>query len=222
MGRYTKLLDEEQKGQDVTENRQPDRTPDRTVGVNKISDPRPDLVEDHHLWDKLLQISVNKGPQLAGPLVAMRQGGTRLKVTEGGSYALRPEVEEGCWASEAAYKAEAQRLLGPHKAVLIELLVKLNDGLAMDARGLATDRQVMLIKQALTEKRVCAIRCEALGGEVVYFAKTWGDGRTNAPRGAVVYTLTELANLQECPPTPQELKQIHQVKKLFQGTVMTE
>ncbi|MBT9174290.1 MAG: hypothetical protein DDT21_02703 [Syntrophomonadaceae bacterium] len=38
----------------------------------------------------------------------------------------------------------------------------------------------------------------------------------------VAYTLKELCNLIDCPPTPEFLRELHQVKKIFPGSMICE
>ena len=181
-----------------------------------LTDPRPELSEDAALWDKLLLLSAASSQGLKDALVAMRQGGARLRKLDDGSYALRASLggdgDAGLWGNVAVYKAEAGRLLGPHKAGLVELLRKLGAGLATE---IVTDKQMELAKAALVDRKFCAIKSGVLGGEVVYLAKTWEDGISHVPRGGVFYILEEIENLKVCPPTPDELRQIHKVKKVF-------
>lgn len=209
MGRYETIL----SGPDLFLEK---RAPAETLH-GPVTDPRPDLTEDSAPWDMLLQLSLSVAPVLTQPLHTLRQGGARLR-KDNNAYALRSSLTEGdsgLWESEASYKAEAAGLLGPHREKLIELLRKFNASLVSH---LLTETQAKLIAAALEDKKICAVRSDLLG-EVIYFANTWLDGR-RAPRGAVVYTLTELANLLTCPPTPDELRQIHQAKKLFDGCIV--
>lgn len=97
-------------------------------------DPRPDLQEDHHLWNRLLTLScsvpdIKKATDLVGVLHGMRCGGTRLRKGQNGGYVLRPDIDPtGCtaWESQQAYEEVRDRYLKPHSASLKVVLQFLN------------------------------------------------------------------------------------------------
>jgi len=75
-------------------------------------------------------------------------------------------------------------------------------------------------KEALKKYGIAKIRSRALDGEIIYFAKDKQAAR-RTPKGAVVYTLEELAALLAEPvPDKDGLRQIHECKKLFGGTLL--
>ena len=110
-----------------------DKKPETEKDYKNFSgvDPRrEDMPEDSKLWDRLIslawQVEVKK-PESEMPLttnlMAMRIKGTLIGDNGAGGYKLRPKVRgQGNWASEAAYRATAEKLLKPYNGLLLKLL----------------------------------------------------------------------------------------------------
>lgn len=79
--------------------------------------------------------------------------------------------------------------------------------------------QVELIKKLLRENGLVLIKSRFLDGEVIYFRPGQASGQ-KTPADAVVYTLEELRVLVDNPPNLAELRQIHEAKRQFNGTVV--
>lgn len=72
----------------------------------------------------------------------------------------------------------------------------------------------------LRERGWVAVRCRTLGGEVILVVR---DAKVAVParwKDAVKYTLVELEALRKPPkPGPEELRKLHQAKRLFGGEI---
>ena len=173
------------------------------------------------LWSELLRIVSLKGydqgtRNLHAAFIEMRTYGTNIARLDSGKFALRPVLGGGGWKSQEDYDAWKLHNLKPYHEKLIECLTSLYCGALADAE------QVERIRDALfsdDSKGFVRLKSAALDGEVVVIARDYQAGQ-KAPKGAVVYTLTELGNLRDCPPTVKDLRAIHEAKKLFKGTVM--
>lgn len=179
------------------------------------ADPRPDLTEDSTMWTRFLALAEKKYSALFEPLNTMRQNGTRLKKLNTGEYGLRPQVGEGCWSSNEVYRSKAAELLKPHHDSLVQLLKEFT---AVISDELAGAPQWVRIRHALNERGICAVKSGVLNGEVIYFARD-GPAAAGAPEKAVVYTLGELRQLVASPPDEAGLRQLHEAKKVFGGTI---
>ena len=178
------------------------------------------------LWMELLRIVSLKGydqgtRNLHAAFTEMRTYGTNIARLDSGKFALRPvfnsnDAKGTGWKSQEDYEAWKLHNLKPYHEKLIECLTSLYCGALADAE------QVERIRDALfsdDSKGFVRLKSAALDGEVVVIARDYQAGQ-KAPKGAVVYTLTELGNLRDCPPTVKDLRAIHEAKKLFKGTVM--
>lgn len=74
------------------------------------------------------------------------------------------------------------------------------------------------VKAALSNQGIAAIKSGTLG-EVVYWAKDETEA-AKAPKGAVVYTLSELRHLYSEGTTRKGLRQVHEAKKIFNGRLV--
>lgn len=184
------------------------------------------------LWAELLRIVAVRGydqreRSLYKALAEMRECGTEIVRLGSGKFGLRPVIDKTGqaahkWGSQEQYEALRDKLLKPHHKELVECLMSLYCG------ALADMEQVTKVKAALADggKGYVKMRSAVLDDEVVviardfYAAQAATVGRRARERGKVVYTLKELGMLVQCPPTPEELREIHQVKRLFNGTVM--
>jgi len=90
-------------------------------------DPRPDLKEDSHLWDKLLRLANDVDTNLAATLNGFRCMGTRIKKGRTG-YVLRPDVDpsgDKAWETKEQYEEARDKWLRPHARKIAKLLQKL-------------------------------------------------------------------------------------------------
>ncbi|MBT9168168.1 MAG: hypothetical protein DDT19_01513 [Syntrophomonadaceae bacterium] len=75
-------------------------------------------------------------------------------------------------------------------------------------------------RELLSQQGWCAVRSKALGGEVVIWAKD-GVAIPAEWRGTVIYTMAELTLVADTADlTPAKLRQIHEAKKVFNGTAV--
>lgn len=105
--------------------------------VRLVTDPRPDMVDDHHLWSDLLYLAAQRDEILASILHGFRCMGTRLRRNKDGALVLRADIDSDgnrAWQSQAAYDDARDRWLDGYRKEIVELLRQL--------RGLAaeTDR----------------------------------------------------------------------------------
>ena len=194
------------------------------------------------LWAELLRIVTLKGydqgtRNLHASLSEMRKCGTVIQRLDSGKFALRPVIgkqggqsdsgqsggkqsnsTQGTWASQAEYDATKTALLRPHHQQLIECMQSLYCG------ALADVEQVARVTSALGENGFVRLRSAALNDEVIIIARDWTAAMVALKKfpGTVFYLLQELNNLVDCPPTVEELKQIHQVKKIFKESVVVD
>ncbi|MBT9167750.1 MAG: hypothetical protein DDT19_01090 [Syntrophomonadaceae bacterium] len=177
------------------------------------------------LWTELLRIAALKGydqgpRSLHAALTEMRGFGTQVQRLDSGKFVLRPVIGKGCWLSQESYDAWKSHHLKPHHERLIECLASLYCG------KLADVEQVAKITVAMEdpERGWVRLKSAVLDGEVIIIAR---DSRAAervgvGGHGAVIYTLRELKNLVDCPPTPEFLRELHQVKKIFPGSEICE
>ena len=93
--------------------------------ILKITDPRPDLIEDSELWTRLLELASERDKDLAGTLHGFRCQGTRLKRGRT-SYVLRPDIDPvRAWPSQAEYEKERDKWLKPYTKEIAVLLKSL-------------------------------------------------------------------------------------------------
>lgn len=91
-------------------------------------DPRPDLLEDHQLWTRLLELAMEKhGEELAGILNGFRCGGTRIREGKKG-YVLRPDIDPAgnvAWQSAEEYEKMKAKYLEQWRNEVAALLKEL-------------------------------------------------------------------------------------------------
>lgn len=91
------------------------------------SDPRPDLKEDHLLWNRLLRQAKQINEELGMILHGLRCGGTRIRKVKGW-YVLRPDVDPAgkvAWEKQEDYEELRDKYLMPHVNVMKELMKQL-------------------------------------------------------------------------------------------------
>jgi len=84
-------------------------------------DPRPDLCEDHELWEAVLQAASEISTEANGlywTLDGLRCMGARLRPTRLGSLRLEPGEE----TPEEEFQADCRRYLSPHTGSLRQVL----------------------------------------------------------------------------------------------------
>ncbi len=80
-------------------------------------------MSDTHLWKKLIDLARKHDKTLARNLEGFWVEGTRIVKSKNNKYVLRPFFgEESNWQDEDDYKKYANKYLGPHKDLLVELL----------------------------------------------------------------------------------------------------
>ncbi len=93
--------------------------------ILKITDPRPDLIEDSELWTRLLELASERDKDLAGTLHGFRCQGTRLKRGRT-SYVLRPDIDPvRAWPRQEEYEKERDKWLKPYTKEIAALLKSL-------------------------------------------------------------------------------------------------
>lgn len=96
--------------------------------IKKGLDPRPDLIEDHALWELLLANAAKVNHELFVTLDGFRCGGTRIKKGKKVWYVLRPDIDSTgnlAWKSQSEYEEARDIYLKPHLDDLIVLLKQL-------------------------------------------------------------------------------------------------
>ena len=94
-------------------------------------DPRPDLTEDSHLWELVLQAALRhplpRG-ELYWPLEGMRRCGARLRIGNKGTFKFEPPPpgSETPEYTEKEFKEHCDTYLKPH---LSHLRIVLNDAM---------------------------------------------------------------------------------------------
>lgn len=94
------------------------------LDIYLITDPRPDLKEDHQLWEDLLLRATLHSEELAGHLHGLRGGGTRIRKAKGW-YVLRPDIDPTgrvAWERKEDYEELRDKYLKPHLDVIVQLL----------------------------------------------------------------------------------------------------
>lgn len=97
------------------------------LDTHLITDPRPDLGEDHLLWEDLLLRAYLHKEELAGVLHGLRCGGTRIRKHKG-RFVLRPDVDltgRVAWERKEDYEELRDKHLNPHRKIMIEILAQL-------------------------------------------------------------------------------------------------
>jgi len=99
-------------------------------------DPRPDLAEDHELWNELLKIAYHfhpmepeKSAEFCAVLNGMRCGGTRIRPGKSG-WVLRPDIDPTgrvAWNSQAEYDEMKEKYLARWMEWLRFALRRLNE-----------------------------------------------------------------------------------------------
>jgi hypothetical protein len=108
--------------------RQPRSTPnaDDLAGFAPTADPRPDLEEDSHLWQQVLEVASELNPDIHAVLHGFRCMGCRLVNTEAG-LRMEPRIDDGespqryGFDSEADYQRERSRWLIPVTDEVVEI-----------------------------------------------------------------------------------------------------
>lgn len=94
-------------------------------------DPRPDLVEDHLLWERVLAVAHEQNTDLWGVLHGLRCCGAKLGRT-GGRLMLRPRVDptgsQALWPDEQAWARDRQTWLLPRAAAVQAVLEAVDQG----------------------------------------------------------------------------------------------
>ena len=92
-------------------------------------DPRPDLKEDSHLWEIVLDIAERNYTEAYRILHGFRCGGARLKQ---GAHTIKMEARIGSdhlWQSKKEYMADRKRWLIPKRKILSEIFFLANNNL---------------------------------------------------------------------------------------------
>lgn len=81
-----------------------------------------------------------------------------------------------------------------------------------------------ILHMPLSEFKKCGllvrVRCGHLNGEDIYIASTEREAGIGRSEGLITYTGDELIELVKGKPSPDDLKVIHDCKKIFQGTLI--
>ena len=67
---------------------------------------------------------------------------------------------------------------------------------------------------------LCRVPCDHLTGGDYYIASTEKEAAVGRAEGLVVYLADELIELVKGKPSPDVMRQIHEAKKIFQGTLI--
>jgi len=96
-------------------------------GGKVIKDPRPDLKEDHVLWERLLALAAAEDEDMAGVLEIFRRCGTRLVPGKSSyMYVLRPgEFGGENWRDREEYERVRDECLRPYQERITRLLKRL-------------------------------------------------------------------------------------------------
>lgn len=87
-------------------------------------DPRPDLTADSEAWVDMMVQAEKYSHQLVSNLIEMRKWGTRIRHGKSG-YIMVPEMGGKNWPSMEAYQEYRDRLLGPYREQIMEILAYL-------------------------------------------------------------------------------------------------
>jgi len=94
-------------------------------GGKEYADPRPDLEEDSNLWLQFIIQAEKFSMKFAQNVYDMRGYGTRIRKGEIG-YILYPEIDNtgtiSAWDSMATYQKYRDKLLGPYRKWVKEIL----------------------------------------------------------------------------------------------------
>jgi hypothetical protein len=135
MGRYEKIFSGKSEGESVSQaDKRQISLLDKPVDVRLTTDPRPDLTDDHHLWNDFSYLAAQRDEMLAGVLHGFRCMGTRLRKNSDGKFVLRPDIDSDgnrTWESHDAYNAAKERWLAGYRKEIVALL----DGLRELAEG---------------------------------------------------------------------------------------
>ena len=116
MSRYHDLLDELHRYRDEILSLLP-------APAIEFSDPRADMLEDSHLWRRLLgmawELDGQQSVGLCANLSCLRCLGATLVRPDG---RLRFRSSGDYWLSEDAFQAECRKFLEPYKAALTKML----------------------------------------------------------------------------------------------------
>lgn len=83
-------------------------------------------MSDTYLWEKLIEMARQHDRMFAHNLEGFWVEGTQIVKSNSGNYVIRPYFgDDSNWVDEDDYKKFANKYLGPHKELLIELLRKL-------------------------------------------------------------------------------------------------
>ena len=93
-----------------------------------MNDPRPDLLDDHPIWERLLgYVQKYEPPSLHGVLHGVRCGGAMITIGPDGARLLPridPEGKLAMWKNQEEWDADRLRYLMPVKDDLIRVLAK--------------------------------------------------------------------------------------------------
>jgi hypothetical protein len=108
---------------------------EQIIGKPIYQDPRPDLADDHHLWNELLLYALKFQPQdqqkseeFCGVLHGLRCGGTRLRLGKNG-WELMPDIDISgnvAWSNPAEYNQMKKQYLVPWSDWIAGALNQLN------------------------------------------------------------------------------------------------
>lgn len=183
-------------------------------------DPRPDLAGDSHLWRTVLAHARRIDPDPTGPgslhalLHGLRCGGARLRWTDAGRLKLDTSPLEGpdAWDHD---ELREQWLMPAREG--ITAAIRAAEQAHQHSRHLpwrdCTPQEAQEEAAAYAERGWVAIFSEALQ-EAIILARD-EEAAQKAPKGFVTYTAPEVATL--APLSPEELRQVHAVKRCFGG-----
>lgn len=131
MSRYARIFETNSNRENV---QQPDKRQislsDKPVNEKLVTDPRPDLSDDHHLWNDLLYIAAQKNEMLAGVLHGFRCMGTRIRKNRDGKFVLRADIDSDgnrAWESQGQYDEARDYWLKGYRNEVVELLGQLSE-----------------------------------------------------------------------------------------------
>jgi hypothetical protein len=108
--------------------------PEEEINRPVFMDPRPDLTDDHHIWNVLLRNAYESHPEdskkseeFCGVLNGLRCGGTRLRFGKNG-WELKPDIDVSgkvAWSNHADYNEMKEQYLVPWSDWVIRALNEL-------------------------------------------------------------------------------------------------
>ena len=82
-------------------------------------DPRPDLEEDHHLWQSVLKLAEQRNKKLYWNLHGFRIAGCKLEV-KGESLKMNPAIGD-IWKDKSEYMKDRKQYLLPYKDLIVDI-----------------------------------------------------------------------------------------------------